>query len=412
MGKSSIRKRILPAIIMAIVTLNISMPVLATPNEEVNKKVTENQEKFKELAKTIDETQGKIYRLNTEIETIIEKIKNNKDELKVVSDDVEKSKKEIEESKIELLDQEEMLAKRLRELYKSGGQNSYFVMLLSSEGFTDFISKIFATSKMVSLDKKVISDLNEKQDELEKDIKTLEKKSNDIEKATESNEKALEELENKKKEQETLVTQMLSEQAKFDDEYLAVSERNLIEHQLKVLKESDSLEELHVVINQLIIIRDKQLKSPTVIQEINKAIVDVTARVKGLDKYLEEKGTAIPEGTLKGSAIVSYAYQFLGKPYVFGAEGPDEFDCSGFTRYVYMNTIGVDITRTTYTQIGQGKSIPLSELQLGDLVFTYGVDHVGIYVGGGSYIHSPQPGESIKVSQITSFTEGRRIIED
>lgn len=428
MVKKSIGKILTSIVIMGALILNTSIPVIAAPAGEVidnnekekeneedvknNEEVIENQDKYKDLTKKIDETQGKIYRLNTEIEKLTEAIKKNEEELKVVSKDVEKSKKEIEKSQNDLKEQDEMLSKRVRELYKSGGQNGYVVMLLTSEGFTDFFSKMFAASKMVDLDKKVINDIKDEKEKLEKNAKDLEDKSNDITKTTEKNKKALEEIEKKKAEQELLVTQILVEQGKFDGEYLAVSERKLVEHQLKILKESTSLEELNVVIGQLINIRDKQLKSPTVIQEINKGIIEVTKRVDGLEKYLKENGTSINEGTLSGSAIVSYAYQFLGKPYVFGAEGPEEFDCSGFTKYVYNNTVGIDITRTTYTQIKQGKSIPLSELQLGDLVFTYGLDHVGIYVGGGSYIHAPQPGEFIKVSQITSFTEGRKIVEN
>lgn len=424
MGKRRIGKTLISISVIALVILNSSMSVIATPNEEVitnpnaeateknNEEVIANQEKYSELDKIIDETQGEIYRINTEIDKFTELIKKNDEELKGVSSEVEKSKEEIKKEEENLKEQEEMLTKRLRELYKSGGQNNYILMVLTAEGFTDFISKMFAANKMVDLDKKVISDLKDKQEELEESINKLEEKSNNITKATEENKKALEEIENKKKEQELLVAKVLEERSKFDGEYLAVSERKLVEHQLKIVKESTSLEELHVVIGQLINIRDKQLKSPTVIEEINKGIVEVTKRVDGLEKYLEQIGTTIKEGTLSGNAIVSYAYQLLGKPYVFGAIGPDEFDCSGFTKYVYDKVVGVDITRTTYTQIKQGESIPLSELKLGDLVFTYGVDHVGIYVGGGSYIHAPQPGEAIKVSQITSFTEGRRIIKN
>ena len=421
MVKSRIGKALISISVIVFIILNSNLPVMATPNEEVittlneeaienNEEVIANQEKYKELDKIIDETQGKIYRINTEIDKLTELIKKNEDELKVISSDVEESKKEIKKEEENLIEQEEMLTKRLRELYKSGGQNNYILMIITAEGFTDFVSKILIANKMVGLDKEVITDLKEKQEELKDSVDKLEEKSNSITKAKEENEKALNEIEKKKMEQEVLVAQLLEERGKFDGDYLSVSERKLVAHQLKVMKESTLLEELQIVIGQLINIRDKQLKSPTIIEEINQSIIEVTKRVDGLEKYLEEVGTSIKEGTLSGNAIVSYAYQFLGKPYVFGATGPDEFDCSGFTKYVYNKVAEIDITRTTHTQIKQGESIPLSELKLGDLVFTYGVDHVGIYVGGGSYIHAPQPGESIKVSQITSFTEGRRII--
>ena len=118
-------------------------------------------------------------------------------------------------------------------------------------------------------------------------------------------------------------------------------------------------------------------------------------------------GTA---SSASGNAIVSYAYNFIGTPYVYGATGPDTFDCSGFTSYVYANAAGINITRTTYSQMGVGTPVSYDELQPGDLVFTYGGDHVGIYVGGGQYIHAPQPGDSVKVGNITSFYCARRVL--
>ncbi|MDU3724514.1 MAG: NlpC/P60 family protein, partial [Clostridium celatum] len=83
---------------------------------------------------------------------------------------------------------------------------------------------------------------------------------------------------------------------------------------------------------------------------------------------------------------------------------------SGFTSFVYANAAGIDITRTTYSQMGVGTPVSYSELQPGDLVFTYGGDHVGIYVGGGQYVHAPMPGQGVKVGNITDFYTARRVL--
>ncbi|MPM03131.1 hypothetical protein SDC9_49391 [bioreactor metagenome] len=77
---------------------------------------------------------------------------------------------------------------------------------------------------------------------------------------------------------------------------------------------------------------------------------------------------------------------------------------------MYRNAAGTEITRTTYSQLGVGTPVSYSELQPGDLVFTYGSDHVGIYVGGGQYIHAPYEGENVKVSPITGFYAARRVL--
>jgi cell wall-associated NlpC family hydrolase/SH3-like domain-containing protein len=106
------------------------------------------------------------------------------------------------------------------------------------------------------------------------------------------------------------------------------------------------------------------------------------------------------------SAVVSLAYAKLGSPYVWGAEGPSSFDCSGLTSYVFRNAAGVSLPRTSGAQYGVGTSVSKANLQAGDLVFFAtgggGISHVGIYVGGGNMIHAPQSGDVVKVSNINS----------
>lgn len=120
-------------------------------------------------------------------------------------------------------------------------------------------------------------------------------------------------------------------------------------------------------------------------------------------------GTVVQSKT-KAQKVLDEAYKHLGKAYVYGAVGPNTFDCSGFTQYVYKNAVGIQLSRTTYTQINEGRAISYSELQPGDLVFTYGLEHMGIYVGDGKYIHASQPGDVVKVSSITNFHAARRIL--
>ena len=94
-----------------------------------------------------------------------------------------------------------------------------------------------------------------------------------------------------------------------------------------------------------------------------------------------------------GVQVVEYAKQFLGRPYVWGGNGPNSFDCSGFTKYVYAH-FGYTLNRTASAQLSNGVSVSRSELQPGDLVFFYNgrvstpVSHVGIYVGDGQFIHA------------------------
>ena len=111
--------------------------------------------------------------------------------------------------------------------------------------------------------------------------------------------------------------------------------------------------------------------------------------------------------------VVGIAMHYLGTPYVWGGASPSGFDCSGFVMYVYSQ-IGVSLPHSSYAQYGYGSPVSMGDLQPGDLVFFDGLGHVGIYVGGGSFIHSPHTGDVVKVSShsawyASTFVGGRRL---
>ncbi|MFF4486962.1 NlpC/P60 family protein [Streptomyces sp. NPDC001544] len=102
----------------------------------------------------------------------------------------------------------------------------------------------------------------------------------------------------------------------------------------------------------------------------------------------------------RAAAAVAYAYQKLGSPYVWGATGPNAFDCSGLAQAAYRSA-GISLPRTTYAQINAGRRVSRSELAPGDLVFFYsGISHVGIYVGNGQMIHAPNPSAPVRLAPV------------
>lgn len=115
---------------------------------------------------------------------------------------------------------------------------------------------------------------------------------------------------------------------------------------------------------------------------------------------------AAPAPAANGSAIVAEAYKHIGKPYVWGGKGPDAFDCSGFTRYVYMQVTGRDIGGWTVPQESAGRVISVGEAQAGDLLFwgsAGSTHHVAIALGGGQYIHAPRPGQTVSVGSTSNW---------
>jgi cell wall-associated NlpC family hydrolase len=121
---------------------------------------------------------------------------------------------------------------------------------------------------------------------------------------------------------------------------------------------------------------------------------------------------AAPPSTHGG--VVGVAMQYLGTPYVWGGASPGGFDCSGLVMYAFQQ-VGISLPHSSYAQYGAGVPVSRDQLQAGDLVFFDGLGHVGIYVGGGSFIHAPHTGDVVKISSMSgwyasSYVGARRIL--
>lgn len=111
--------------------------------------------------------------------------------------------------------------------------------------------------------------------------------------------------------------------------------------------------------------------------------------------------------TSSAEKAVAYALSKLGRPYVWGATGPNAFDCSGLVQAAFK-AAGISLPRTTKTIISRGMAVSRNALQRGDLVWT-GSGHMGIYVGDNKMVHAPQTGDVVKVQTIWAFYAARRV---
>ncbi|WP_010540563.1 C40 family peptidase [Dietzia alimentaria] len=104
-----------------------------------------------------------------------------------------------------------------------------------------------------------------------------------------------------------------------------------------------------------------------------------------------------------GQRILDAASTRVGSPYVWGATGPNSFDCSGLTSWAYQQA-GISIPRTSQAQIGGGTQVAKADLQPGDIVAFYsGASHVGIYAGNGQVVHAPYSGTSVSYAPLDSM---------
>ena len=164
-------------------------------------------------------------------------------------------------------------------------------------------------------------------------------------------------------------------------------------------------------------------KSEAVFEEIRKVGEEMNSREPGvsqkpsniqiLDDFIEYDSENISEDRKK---VINTARRYIGTPYVWGGENPSGFDCSGFTQYVYNESLGFNIPRVSYEQYNtsSGLRVDRRSLEPGDLIFfiTRGsrVSHVGIYIGDNKFIHAPSTGNLVRTERLNSYYYSSRFV--
>lgn len=112
----------------------------------------------------------------------------------------------------------------------------------------------------------------------------------------------------------------------------------------------------------------------------------------------------------RGERAVKHALEVLGTPYRWGGASPSTgFDCSGLVRWAY-GRVGIDLPHSSYALYGQGRRVRESQMEPGDLLFFEGLGHVGMYLGNGRMVHSPQTGRNVEVVRLSTTNYGARLI--
>ena len=428
------KNKILRIILVFFISVLNSLPAYGIPSisrssysKQKEIQLNDSRLKYGEIENKVKAIQSKIYDLNVQIEPLQITAEKNKLEIEHNNLIIENTKKEIEQYKNQINQLDIELGQRAKAIYMSGDlEFTYLSFVLEAKSISDIFTRLEIVNKIIDKDRSAIKRIYEKKEDLNVKIGLLQEKGEEINKFYKDVQTDLKQLEEKKKEEEILVKEAKMEKGDFDLEYLSELEREAVSFQFNIIDNSESsLEMIRGAIKQLISIRDNQIKSEIVNKEVNEKIEK--AKVLLEQKKLEEEDisegkekarhkksntlTQLGQGAFVGRVqeILNEAYKHIGKNYVWGATGVESFDCSGFTQYVYEHAAGMDISRTTYSQINIGKEVKEEELQPGDLVFPH-PGHVGIYVGNGQMIHAPHTGDVIKVGPIGNFYAGRRIL--
>lgn len=414
------RKKLLSLIIATGLAISISMPTLAVPlRQQLNnqkKQLLDQQRTYAELQKNYDKLEISIEMLDCEIGGIYTEIDKAKNEIVDTEKKIEQNSKDITISENNIKDEEQLFNQRMRVMYING-TDSYLEILFSADGIEDLISRVENVKKIVEYDNKVISDLNAKKKVIENKRNVLNNNKTRVLTLKTVNENKLDKLNIKKSEQHQLIAEAKKQEGLHKNE-LAQTQALLGSTVNEIEEESIKAARYDLAIAA----RKTQQMSISRGGTDNFVPNEVKAEPKPETKpetkaeppVVIKKEASEPEktSTASSSEVINYAKSFLGTPYVYGATGPNSFDCSGFVQYVYRH-FGVTTGRTTGDQINHGQYVSRANLQPGDLVF-FGSGtphHVGIYVGNNSYIHAPHTGDVVKISLLTrsDYLSARRV---
>lgn len=363
------KKTIKTVMFATALVMATQVSAFAVPTSQAQTQLEQNKNSLKEAQDKRGELESSIEALDSQIEDYMMKIEVNKKSIASTENDVKTAKKQITQVEEEVKVKQDALDQRVRAMYING-QSSYLKVLLESESFSDLITRAEAIRKIIGMDKKVISDLNDTKAEVESKKASLEIKYNDLLALKSENEDKLTNLNNNIADQKKLI-----EEAKTQEKLLA-----------------SKVDESQALVNA----------SMAQVQKIRNEAPRVTP----------SRGAS--SAPVSSNNVIAYASNFLGTPYLWGGISPSTgFDCSGFTQYVYAH-FGVSLGRTTYDQINDGYGVSRDELQSGDLVF-FGKNgdptHMGMYVGNNTYIHAPRTGDVIKISSMgrPDYITARRV---
>ena len=250
--------------------------------------ISESKAQYDLLDEQILSLNSEIANINIEIDNINTKLKDNETQIANTETEIKSTKALLEQTEIEISEKESILSKRLRNIQKSNLMSNMLAYLLASESLTDIFDRFDAVSKIVYLDKELISEVKEKKETLTVTMDELSSKEASLQALKEETESSLKELESKKSEQETKMAQLNEEQSKVSS-VIEANEQKLIAYSVSIIENSNTISELQESISTLTYLIPT-LNSSTVIEAANNSISQGNLKVEKINA--EEKAKA------------------------------------------------------------------------------------------------------------------------
>jgi peptidoglycan DL-endopeptidase CwlO len=282
-----------------------------------------------------------------------------------IESDLQENKLELRLARKNLKSSQARLSSRLVEMYTSGNENSGLDVLLGASSIDDLISRIDTMDRVSDQSTEVLRQV--------KVYRTAVKQRRAR-------------LKTAHVQQAKLVAERSAQKASIEGQ-LAERQQLLssIKSQISELQAAEQARQAELA-----------AQARARLENAGATVLDASAGA-----VVDPPATYAPPPSKYGG-VVGIAMQYLGIPYVYGGASPSGFDCSGFVMYVF-GQIGVSLPHNAAAQYGYGMPVSRDQLQPGDLVFFNGLGHVGIYIGGGQFIHSPHTGDVVKISSISGW---------
>ncbi|HEY8774163.1 MAG TPA: NlpC/P60 family protein [Gaiellaceae bacterium] len=327
-----------------------------------------------------------IHALDVQLEKAIESYNGASDQLAAIERERALNTRHFSIAKSNLKLAQRRLAARLRAIYTSDQEDSTLAIILGSRSLTDFLNRIETVNSVSSQDNQVLAEIQRFKHVVT--VRGVELRTAHVrqEQIVAERAAARREVESGLAERQRMLSSVKGEIAKLQAE------------------EARRQEQLRIQV-------EVRLRAQLAAQ--HEAVVESQATdVVGASAVSAEGISVAPPSRFGGA--VGIAMQYLGVPYVWGGASPSGFDCSGFVMFVYAQ-MGISLPHLAAAQFNYGTPVSSDQLEPGDLVFFDGLGHVGIYIGGGQFIHSPHTGDVVKISSLgdswysATFVGARRL---
>jgi peptidoglycan DL-endopeptidase CwlO len=317
---------------------------------------------------------GQVQQLDASLERVIQAYDLATVKLNRVRADLKANQAQLRVAKQSLGRAQAALSARLVSLYTSDGQSDSLEVLLGASSLDDLVSRFNTANRISAQDTQVLAQVAH----FDKEVKAREVR-----------------LKHATAEAAALVRERASERASIQGQLSA--RRALlssIRGQIAHLQAQEAARQAEL---------RRELQARIAAQQQQAPAVALSSTVAPGPSSSSTGSVSVgPAPPPTHSSVVAIAEQYLGVPYRWGGASPSGFDCSGLVMYVFAQ-VGVSLPHSSYAQYGMGSPVSRDQLQPGDLVFFDGLGHVGIYVGGGSFIHAPHTGDVVKISSMIGW---------